>query len=140
MLSNAGMGANLCTYYQKSSSEDPHGNLLRNQSDTLGNVVILEPGDKSPFLGEIQAGCSQSSVETNMYKAPVFPHKLQSTDYLLVRSPKGKLSLRRIDKIVAVGQQVCLSQDISLRITVQGRCYCIYIYTQSRMNLYVPCL
>uniref|UniRef100_A0A1J3GLH2 Transcription initiation factor TFIID subunit 1 n=1 Tax=Noccaea caerulescens TaxID=107243 RepID=A0A1J3GLH2_NOCCA len=105
MLSNAGMGANLCTYYQKSSSEDQHGNLLRNQSDTLGNVVILEPGDKSPFLGEIQAGCSQSSVETNMYKAPVFPHKLQSTDYLLVRSPKGKLSLRRIDKIVAVGQQ-----------------------------------
>ncbi|KAJ4867252.1 Transcription initiation factor TFIID subunit 1 [Raphanus sativus] len=105
MLSNAGMGANLCTYYQKSSSEDQGGNLLRNQSDTLGNVMILEPGDKSPFLGEIQAGCSQSSVETNMYKAPVFPHRLQSTDYLLVRSPKGKLSLRRIDKIAVVGQQ-----------------------------------
>ncbi|EOA39475.1 hypothetical protein CARUB_v10008072mg [Capsella rubella] len=105
MLSNAGMGANLCTYYQKSSPEDQRGNLLRNQSDTLGNVMILEPGDKSPFLGEIHAGCSQSSIETNMYKAPVFPQKLQSTDYLLVRSPKGKLSLRRIDKIVAVGQQ-----------------------------------
>ncbi|WZZ08615.1 hypothetical protein YC2023_094536 [Brassica napus] len=105
MLSNAGMGANLCTYYQKSSSEDQRGNLLRNQSDTLGNVMILEPGDKSPFLGEIQPGCCQSSVETNMYKAPVFPHRLQSTDYLLVRSPKGKLSLRRIDKIAVVGQQ-----------------------------------
>ncbi|XP_024009212.1 transcription initiation factor TFIID subunit 1 [Eutrema salsugineum] len=105
MLSNAGMGAKLCTYYQKSSPEDQHGNLLRNQSDTLGNVIILEPGDKSPFLGEIHAGCSQASVETNMYKAPVFPQRLQSTDYLLVRSPKGKLSLRRIDKIVVVGQQ-----------------------------------
>jgi len=105
MLSNAGMGANLCTYYQKSSPEDQRGNLLRNQSDTLGNVMILEPGDKSPFLGEIHAGCSQSSVETNMYKAPIFPQRLQSTDYLLVRSPKGKLSLRRIDKIVVVGQQ-----------------------------------
>ncbi|KAL1192270.1 Transcription initiation factor TFIID subunit 1 [Cardamine amara subsp. amara] len=105
MLSNAGMGANLCTYYQKSSPEDQHGNLLRSQSDTLGNVMILQPGDKSPFLGEIQDGCSQSSVETNMYKAPVFPHRLQSTDYLLVRSPNGKLSLRRIDKIVTVGQQ-----------------------------------
>ncbi|CAH8254309.1 unnamed protein product [Arabidopsis lyrata] len=105
MLSNAGMGANLCTYYQKTSPEDQRGNLLRNQSDTLGNVMILEPGDKSPFLGEIHAGCSQSSVETNMYKAPIFPQRLQSTDYLLVRSPKGKLSLRRIDKIVVVGQQ-----------------------------------
>ncbi|VVA94016.1 unnamed protein product [Arabis nemorensis] len=105
MLSNAGMGANLCTYYHKSSPEDQHGNLLRNQSDTLGNVMILEPGDKSPFLGELHGGCSQSSIETNMYKAPVFPHRLQSKDYLLVRSPKGKLSLRRIDKIFAVGQQ-----------------------------------
>ncbi|KAG7631784.1 Bromodomain [Arabidopsis suecica] len=107
MLSNAGMGANLCTYYQKSSPEDQHGNLLRNQSDTLGSVIILEHGNKSPFLGEIHGGCSQSCVETNMYKAPVFPHRLQSTDYLLVRSAKGKLSLRRINKIVAVGQQVC---------------------------------
>ncbi|ANM65625.1 histone acetyltransferase of the TAFII250 family 2 [Arabidopsis thaliana] len=105
MLSNAGMGANLCTYYQKSSPEDQHGNLLRNQSDTLGSVIILEHGNKSPFLGEVHGGCSQSSVETNMYKAPVFPHRLQSTDYLLVRSAKGKLSLRRINKIVAVGQQ-----------------------------------
>ncbi|CAN8290270.1 unnamed protein product [Cochlearia groenlandica] len=105
LLSNAGMGANLCTYYQKSSPDDQHGDLLRDQSDTLGNVMTLEPGDKSPFLGEIPAGCSQSSVETNMYKAPVFPHRLQSTDYLLVRSAKGKLSLRRIDKIVVVGQQ-----------------------------------
>ncbi|XP_010419866.1 PREDICTED: transcription initiation factor TFIID subunit 1b-like [Camelina sativa] len=105
MLSNVGMGANLCTYYQKSSPEDQHGNLLHNQRDTLGSVMILEPGDKSPFLGKIHSGCSQSSVETNMYKAPVFPHRLQSTDYLLVRSAKGKLSIRRIDKIVAVGQQ-----------------------------------
>ncbi|KAI3861825.1 hypothetical protein MKX03_008286 [Papaver bracteatum] len=40
-----------------------------------------------------------------MYRAPVFPHKLPSTDYLLVRSAKGKLSLRRIDRIHVVGQQ-----------------------------------
>jgi len=127
MLSNAGMGANLCTYYQKSSPEDQHGNLLRNQSDTLGSVIILEHGNKSPFLGEVHGGCSQSSVETNMYKAPVFPHRLQSTDYLLVRSAKGKLSLRRINKIVAVGQQVCVLQDFSLRISVQRKYYCLYI-------------
>lgn len=118
MLSNAGMGANLCTYYQKSFPEDQHGNLLRDKNGTLGNVINLEPGEKSPFLGEIQGGCSQSSIETNMYKAPIFPHKLQSTDYLLVRSPKGKLCLRRIDKICAVGQQVCLLDCFSLYFAV----------------------
>ncbi|KAF2294180.1 hypothetical protein GH714_008022 [Hevea brasiliensis] len=80
LLSNFGMGANLCTYYQKSSPSDQTGILLRNGNSSLGNVMILEPTDKSPFLGDIKAGCSQSSLETNMYKAPVFPtRKLHSS-------------------------------------------------------------
>lgn len=109
LLSNPGMGANLCTYYRKASSGDQTGGLLRNGNQTLGNVLLLEPADKSPFLGDIKAGCSQSSLETNMYKAPIFSHKVPSTDFLLVRSAKGKLSIRRIDKIAVVGQQVCYS-------------------------------
>lgn len=103
------MGANLCTYYQKTSSGDQTSGLLRNGNETLGNVLLLEPADKSPFIGDIKAGYSQSSLETNMYKAPIFSHKVPSTDFLLVRSPKGKLSIRRIDRIAVVGQQVCFS-------------------------------
>jgi len=103
------MGANLCTYYQKTSLGDQTGGLLRNGNQTLGNVLLLEPDDKSPFLGDIKAGSSQSSLVTNMYKAPIFSHKVPSTDFLLIRSAKGKLSIRRIDKIAVVGQQVCSS-------------------------------
>lgn len=103
------MGARLCTYYQKSSPGDQTGNLLRNGDNGLGNVLTLDPADKSPFLGDIKAGCSQSCLETNMYRAPIYPHKLPSTDYLLVRSAKGKLSIRRIDRIDVVGQQVLLA-------------------------------
>ncbi|KAJ8768872.1 hypothetical protein K2173_023867 [Erythroxylum novogranatense] len=113
LLSNAGMGANLCTYYQKSSPVDQNGIMLRNSNQDWGNFVVLEPTDKSPFLGDIKAGCTQSSLETNMYKAPVFPHKVQSTDYLLVRSAKGKLSIRRIDRIAVVGQQEPLMEVFS---------------------------
>ncbi|KAI5661339.1 hypothetical protein M9H77_20662 [Catharanthus roseus] len=40
-----------------------------------------------------------------MYRAPIYQHKLSSTDYLLVRSAKGKLSIRRVDRIDVVGQQ-----------------------------------
>ncbi|GJU30977.1 transcription initiation factor TFIID subunit 1 isoform X1 [Tanacetum coccineum] len=47
----------------------------------------------------------QSCLERNMYRALVYPHKVLSTDYLLIRSAKGKLSLRRIDLIYAVGQE-----------------------------------
>ncbi|PIA32456.1 hypothetical protein AQUCO_04500216v1 [Aquilegia coerulea] len=105
LLGNVGMGARLCTYYQKSAPGDQTGSMLRNGNSSLGNVLTLDPSDKSPFLGDIRPGCSQSCLETNMYRVPIYPHKLSSTDYLLVRSAKGKLSLRRIDRIDVVGQQ-----------------------------------
>lgn len=106
------MGARLCTYYQKSALGDQTAAALRNGNSDLGNVLTLDPADKSPFLGDINPGCYQSSLETNMYRAPLFPHKLSSTDYLLVRSAKGTLSLRRIDKLYVVGQQVRLHHCI----------------------------
>ncbi|XP_051147059.1 transcription initiation factor TFIID subunit 1 isoform X2 [Andrographis paniculata] len=105
LLANAGMGARICTYYQKSAPNDQMGNLLRNGNNGFGSVIILDPADKSPFLGDIKPGTSQSSLETNMFRAPIFQHKVPSTDYLLVRSSKGKLSIRRIDRVNVVGQQ-----------------------------------
>ncbi|CAI9104104.1 OLC1v1002717C1 [Oldenlandia corymbosa var. corymbosa] len=105
LLGNAGMGARLCTYYQKSNPSDQTGNLMRNGNNGLGSVIVLDPADKSPFLGDIKPGCIQSSLETNMYRAPIYQHKVSSTDYLLVRTAKGKLSIRRIDRINVVGQQ-----------------------------------
>ncbi|GLT91585.1 hypothetical protein SLE2022_094660 [Rubroshorea leprosula] len=113
LLSNAGMGANLCTYYQKMGPGDQSGGLLNTGNSSLGNVLTLERSDKSPFLGEIKAGCNQSSLETNMYKAPIFQHKVPATDFLLIRSAKGKLSIRRIDKIAVVGQQEPLMEVMS---------------------------
>ncbi|KAG8094979.1 hypothetical protein GUJ93_ZPchr0012g21591, partial [Zizania palustris] len=104
LLANAGMGARLCTYYQKTSPSDQTAASLRTNSDGLGTTLAIDPADKSPFLGNIRSGSHQSCLETNMYRAPVFPHKVAS-DYLLVRSAKGMLSLRRIDKLYAVGQQ-----------------------------------
>ncbi|XP_048127955.1 transcription initiation factor TFIID subunit 1 isoform X4 [Rhodamnia argentea] len=113
LLSNPGMGARLCTYYQKTAPSDQNGIFLRSENRSLGNVMVLDSTDKSPFLGDIKPGCAQSSLETNMYRAPVFPHKVSSTDYLLIRSAKGKLSVRRIDKINVVGQQEPLMEVMS---------------------------
>ncbi|XVE80957.1 hypothetical protein DITRI_Ditri15bG0023500 [Diplodiscus trichospermus] len=131
LLSSVGMGANLCTYYQKTSSGDQTSGLLRKGNQTLGNVLLLEPADKSPFLGDINAGCSQSALETNMYKAPIFSHKVPSTDFLLVRSPKGKLSIRRIDKLAVVGQQEPL-----MEVFTPGSKN-IQTYLMNRMLVYV---
>ncbi|XP_059653266.1 transcription initiation factor TFIID subunit 1-like isoform X2 [Cornus florida] len=105
LLGNLGMGARLCTYYRQSAPSDQTGTLLHNGNNSLGSVVILDPDDKSPFLGDMNAGCTQSCLETNMYRAPIFPQRVSSSDYLLVRSAKGKLSIRRIDRLDVVGQQ-----------------------------------
>lgn len=107
------MGAKLCTYYQKSAPDDQTASLLRSNNSNLGHVISLNTAEKSPFVGDIKTGCSQLSIETNMYRAPIFSHKVPSTDYLLVRSAKGKLSIRRIDRLDAVGQQVCQATGFS---------------------------
>lgn len=106
LLSNAGMGARLCTYYQKTSPADETATSLQKNSNGLGTVLAIDPSDIPPFLGDIHSGSYQSCLETNMSRSPIFPHQVSSTDYLLVRSTKGVLSLRRIDKLYAVGQQV----------------------------------
>ncbi|KAJ4958846.1 hypothetical protein NE237_025957 [Protea cynaroides] len=131
LLGNVGMGARLCTYYQKSATGDQTASSLRDGINSLGTALTLDPAEKSPFLGDIKHGCSQSSLETNMYRAPIFPQKLASTDYLLVRSMKGKLSLRRIDRIDVVGQQ-----EPHMEVSSPGSKN-LQIYTGNRLLVYI---
>jgi transcription initiation factor TFIID subunit 1 len=117
LLGNLGMGARLCTYYQKKEPNDPTVSSLGSTACNtgMGTLLSLELSDKSPFLGDISPGQTQPCLETNLYRAPVFPHKLGTTDYLLVRSAKGVLSLRRINRLYVVGQQVALFDSYALR-------------------------
>ncbi|KAI3974598.1 hypothetical protein MKX01_029588 [Papaver californicum] len=73
-----------------------------------------------------------------MYRAPVFHHKLPTTDYLLVRSAKGKLFLRRIDRIHVVGQQEPHMEVISPGSknlqTYIGNRLLVYMYRVCRAN------
>jgi hypothetical protein len=45
----------------------------------------LEPDDPSPFLGNIPPGTTVSSIENNLYKAPIFRHTPRETDFLLIK-------------------------------------------------------
>ncbi|KAJ4790165.1 Transcription initiation factor TFIID subunit 1 [Rhynchospora pubera] len=136
ILGNVGMGARLCTYYQKKEPNDPTmaslGSTARNTG--MGTLLALEPSDKSPFLGDIPPGQTQSCLETTLYRAPVFPHKLASTDYLLVRSAKGSLSLRRVNRLYVVGQQEP-HMEVPLPKTLQNYLIdrmLVYIYREFR--------
>ncbi|KAJ7568940.1 hypothetical protein O6H91_01G053900 [Diphasiastrum complanatum] len=139
LLGNVGMGARLSTYYRKLTSTDSTAATLRNDRGSwVGVPLPLEPAEESPFLGNIRAGDTQSCLETNMYRAPAFHRKVASTDFLLVRSAKGKLSLRRIDSIHVVGQQEphmeVIAPSSKSVLTYLGNRLLVYMYREFRSN------
>ena len=130
-LGNIGMGARIIAYYRCPNHKYQTSLLPTN----LFNAISLDTDDESPFLfRNIYPGCSQISLETNMYRAPLFPQQPSSTDYLLVRSGKGRLSLRRINKIYAAGPQEPL-KEVSYMAMANIRSYnskrlLVYVYRQ----------
>lgn len=114
LLSLPGMGARLATYYRKRSPADGNAASLKSGGGFLGQIVPLEPAEPTPFLGQVPEGQSVTSLETSLYRAPAFRHKVPTTDFVLIRSNHGKLSLRKATGLHLVGQEVgCFLLSIS---------------------------
>ncbi len=60
-----------------------------------GRLQELEPGDESPFLGDILLGSAQQSIVNELYRSPLFPHKIRRTDFLMVGSTNAERGGRR---------------------------------------------
>ena len=50
-----------------------------------GETKILKKDDETPFLGDIDECDVQPSISNTLFKAPIFEHKPNSNDFLLVR-------------------------------------------------------
>jgi transcription initiation factor TFIID subunit 1 len=98
LLSNVGMGSKIRNYYRKKDASDN-----TTISSTDGDNIYLEPEDPSPFLGNIPPGVTVSSIENNLYKAPMFRHTPRETDFMLIRSG-NKYFIREIPAAYTVGQ------------------------------------
>jgi hypothetical protein len=121
LLNRPGMGARLATYYRKKNATDTGSKVIRDAATQAGErwrVGAMNPlneDDESPFLGEIEPGSAQLSVETGLFTAPAAPHAALDSDFLLTRGPSGYMSIREITGSVASGQQLPLH-----RIPVPG--------------------
>ena len=49
-----------------------------------GVTEILQPNLYGPFLGPIEDGTTQSGIICNLYSAPIFHHKPQTSDFLMI--------------------------------------------------------
>lgn len=106
MLSNFGMSNRFINYYRRKNVEDP----TRPKAD-IGETVVLLPQDKSPFsiFGHVDPGEIAQAISNSMYRAPLFPQKAKSNDFLVVRSTTGTggsdYFLRNIENLYVAGQQ-----------------------------------
>jgi hypothetical protein len=107
-LSNFGMGVKILNYYRRKDAEDT---ARPKREDGIGETSVLLQQDKSPFslFGQVEPGQEVLTMHNAMYRAPVFKHTPEPTDFLVSRSSTGthgsKYYLRNIPNLMVVGQQ-----------------------------------
>ncbi|XP_070554018.1 transcription initiation factor TFIID subunit 1-like [Ptychodera flava] len=57
----------------------------------------------SPFLGSLAPGQSLQAFENNLFRAPIYRHDMQVTDFLVIRTRQGYY-IREVEDIYTVGQ------------------------------------
>ncbi|CAE7176483.1 hypothetical protein CFE70_005518 [Pyrenophora teres f. teres 0-1] len=107
-LSNFGMGVKILNYYRRKDMDDT---ARPKPEDGIGETSVLLPQDKSPFslFGTVEPGQQVLTLHNAMYRAPVFKHKPEETDFLVSRSWTGvngpRYYMRNIPNLMVVGQQ-----------------------------------
>lgn len=90
------MCSKIINYYKRKASKDQGPPELR-----FGEVVYPHT---SPFLGVLSQGQCIQTVENNMYRSPIFEHRVQESDFLVIRT-RHMLSIREVDALFVAGQQ-----------------------------------
>ncbi|VDM36249.1 unnamed protein product [Hydatigera taeniaeformis] len=113
LMNQIGMATRLVNYYRPllpkdpSLSPDPAGNS--SPPDLPYGSLVNVGNTDSPFLGVVRPGGCLQSMENNMFRAPIYPHKTPSTDFLVIRNRNG-LWIRRVPNAFTVGQEVPLME------------------------------
>merc|ERR1712025_521034 len=58
----------------------------------------------SPFLGTMIPGQTIQAIENNMYRCPIYEHKLPATDFIVIRT-RTEFSIRECNAFFVSGQQ-----------------------------------
>lgn len=86
------MCSKIKNYYKRRAGKDQGPQEYR-----YGEVAYAHT---SPFLGHLPPGQSLQAVENNMYRAPIYDHRVLDTDFLVIRTRSGIISHLCVDAIV----------------------------------------
>lgn len=96
LMSQVGMASKIKNYYKRKPGKDsdpPHYKY--------GELAYAHT---SPFLGSLVPGQSQQALENNLFRAPIYEHKVPDTDFLIIRN-RHHFFIREIETIYCVGQE-----------------------------------
>ena len=63
----------------------------------------------SPFLGQMAPGQVIQTIENNLYRSPVYEHKVPTSDFVVIRT-RYDYSVREADSLFCTGQECPLSE------------------------------
>ncbi|XP_064556532.1 transcription initiation factor TFIID subunit 1 isoform X3 [Drosophila montana] len=96
LMNQVGMCSKIKNYYKRKAEKDSGP-----QDYVYGEVAFAHT---SPFLGILHPGQCIQALENNMYRAPIYPHKMSPTDFLIIRT-RNSYWIRVVNAVFTVGQE-----------------------------------
>ncbi|XP_038632195.1 transcription initiation factor TFIID subunit 1 isoform X2 [Scyliorhinus canicula] len=96
LMMQVGMATKIKNYYKRKPGKDPGAPDCK-----YGETVYCHT---SPFLGSLHPGQLLQAFENNLFRCPIYLHKMPETDFLVIRTRQG-YHVRELVDIFVVGQQ-----------------------------------
>ncbi|XP_078067598.1 transcription initiation factor TFIID subunit 1 isoform X2 [Mustelus asterias] len=96
LMMQVGMATKIKNYYKRKPGKDPGAPDCK-----YGETVYCHT---SPFLGSLHPGQLLQAFENNLFRCPIYLHKMPETDLLIIRTRQG-YHIRELVDIFVVGQQ-----------------------------------
>ncbi|KMR03010.1 transcription initiation factor tfiid subunit 1 [Lasius niger] len=96
LMNQVGMCSKMKNYYKRRAGKDQGPQTYR-----YGETAYAHT---SPFLGILTPGQSIQAIENNMYRAPIYEHKIPDTDFLVIRT-RQQYYVREMDALFVAGQE-----------------------------------
>ncbi|XP_058793078.1 transcription initiation factor TFIID subunit 1-like isoform X2 [Phymastichus coffea] len=96
LVNQVGMCSKIKNYYKRKAGKDTGPPEYKYGETSYAHT--------SPFLGILTPGQTIQTMENNMYRAPLYEHKVNETDFLVIRT-RDQYYIREIDALFVAGQE-----------------------------------
>uniref|UniRef100_A0A182VQB5 Transcription initiation factor TFIID subunit 1 n=1 Tax=Anopheles minimus TaxID=112268 RepID=A0A182VQB5_9DIPT len=96
LMNQVGMASKIKNFYKRKVGKDSGPPEFR-----FGETHYAHT---SPFLGILHHGLCIQAIENNMYRAPIYPHTIHETDFLVIRT-RNSYFVREVDALFTAGQE-----------------------------------